>query len=58
MNRNRQRRKVVCMLIPVALQSIGTVLQFMGYDTTSARKCRTAVRRHLNIYQRNICTAH
>jgi hypothetical protein len=38
MNRKRQKRKIMSMLIPVALQSIGTVLQFIVYDTTSARK--------------------
>jgi predicted nucleic acid-binding Zn ribbon protein len=38
MNRKRQKRKIVIMLIPVALQSIGAVLQFMVYDTTSTRK--------------------
>jgi hypothetical protein len=54
MNRKRQKRKIMSMLIPVALHSIGTVLQFIVYDTTSARKLRTAVRRHMNSYQRNI----
>jgi len=54
MNRKRQKRKIVIMLIPVALQSIGAVLQFMVYDTTSTRKLWTAVKIHLNSFQGNI----
>jgi len=38
MNRKRQKRKIMRMLISVALQSISTVLQFIVYDATSARK--------------------